>query len=138
MSFRNSLRTALETQLATVVGIPSTSNRSWENFPSSPTTGTTWVRMTLLPSSIRPASMGDNYQNRHQGLFQVDIFANVDQGAAAAETLADAIRAKYTNDTVLTSGGVNVRFEYVDILPSRLDTPFYQVPVQIAWYSYET
>ena len=92
--------------------------------------------MTLIPVTSRPAVRGSNPQIRHDGLFQVDVFVPENQGAGAAEILADAVRAAYTVDDVLTQNSVNVRFEYAERGQGILDTPWFQVPVTIAWYAY--
>lgn len=55
MTVMNDIRAALEQQIANVSGIPSTSNRAWENVRFTPTTNTAWVRMALVPVTSRPA-----------------------------------------------------------------------------------
>lgn len=136
MTAHADIRAALESEIANVTGIPSASNRSWENVFFEPTTGTAWVRMTLNPTESRPAVRGSNPQLRYQGLFIVDCFLPEGNGPNAADTLADNIRNSYTVDDVLTSGSTNVRFEWSERDQAVLESPWYRVQVRIAWYSY--
>lgn len=137
MSVGNDIRAALEQEIANVSGVPASSQRAWENARFEPTTGTTWLRMRLQPTETRPATRGDSPQIRHQGLFLVDVFAPADEGPASAETLADAIRDRYTVSKVLTENSTNVRFDYAERGQGVIDHPWYMVPVAIAWYAYE-
>lgn len=136
MTVMQNIRAALEQQIANVSGIPSSANRAWENVRFSPTTGTAWVRMALVPTTSRPAVRGPSPQIRHDGVFLVTAHLPEGDGPAAADALADAIRAAFTVDTGLTSGGVTVRFNYAERGSAILDTPWYIVTVSISWYTY--
>ena len=134
MTTFNDIRAALESEVANVPGIPA--QRAWENVRFEPTTGTPWVRMTLLPGSTRPAYLGADPENRHDGLFQVDIFWPENQGPASADTLADNVRSRYKVSNTLTAGTTNVRFNWSERLPARMDGPWYVVSVRASWYTY--
>lgn len=136
MTVFNSIRAALETEIANITGIPSSANRAWENRVFNPTTGTPYVRMTLVPTESRPAVRGPNPQKRYQGLFMVDCFYPLESNLAVVDALADNICAAYTVDDVLTSGSINVRFDYAERGQAVIDHPWYMVPVSIAWYTY--
>jgi hypothetical protein len=79
---------------------------------------------------------GPSPQIRHDGSFLVTAHLPEGAGPAAADALADAIRAAFTVVTGLTSGGVTVRFNYAERGVAVLDTPWYIVTVSIAWYAY--
>lgn len=136
MTVMQNIRAALEQQIANVSGIPSTSNRAWENVRFTPTTNSAWVRMALVPTTSRPAVRGPNPQIRHDGVFLVTAHLPEGSGPAAADALADAIRAAFTVDTGLTSGGVTVRFNYAERGVAVLDAPWYIVTVSISWYTF--
>lgn len=138
MTIMQNIRAALEQQIATVSGIPSTSNRAWENVKFVPTTGTSWVKMALVPVSSRPAVVGPAPQIRHDGSFLVTLHLPEGTGPAGADALADAVRAAFTVDTGLTSGGTTVRFRYAERSVAVLDTPWYIVTVSISWYTYSS
>lgn len=136
MTAYSDIRAALEQRVITVTGFPNAANRAWENVRFEPTDGTTWARMTLAPSSSRPAVRGASPQILYEGLFLCDIFAPEGTGPNAAETLADAVRDAFTVDDVLTQGSTNVRFRWSERNQGIPDSPWYQVPVTVSWYSY--
>jgi len=138
MTAMTDIRSALEQQVITVSGFPNSSNRAWENVRFEPTEGTTWARMNIIPSAMRPAVRGASPQLLYEGLFLVDIFAPEGNGANGADTLADAVRAAFTVDDVLTVNSTNVRFRYSERGQGLVDSPWYQVPVSVAWYSYRS
>ena len=134
MSIFNDIRTALETAVSSVSGIPSADNRAWENVDFKPTTGTTWVRSTLLPGEQRPAVRGPNPQIEYRGLFRIDIFAPKDEGAGDADTLADNIRVQFPPGSDFTNNGKTVRIRWSERGVADVDPPWYRVPVTISWY----
>lgn len=136
MTTYNDIRAALEAEIANVSGVPAAAQRCWENVRFEPTVGTAWVRMTLLPGETRPATMGANPQIRYNGLFQVDIFRPEGEGPGTAEALADAVRDRFNVETTLTSGSITVRFNWSEKRAAIPDSPWYQVPVLISWYTY--
>lgn len=136
MTVTQSIRAALEQQIANVSGIPSSANRAWENVRFIPTTGTAWVRMALIPTTARPATRGPSPQIRRDGQFLVTAHLPEGDGPAAADALADAIASAFTTDTDLTSGGVLVRFNYAERGSAILDTPWYIVTVVVSWYTF--
>lgn len=138
MTVMQNIRAALEQQIANVAGIPSASNRAWENVRFSPATNTAWVRMALVPTTSRPAVRGPAPQIRHDGFFLITTHTPEGAGPAAADALADAIRAAFTVDTGLAAGGVNVRFNYAERGSAVLDPPWYIVTTSVSWYSYSS
>ena len=86
----NNIQNALNTQLATVSGLPAV---AWPNTAYVPTNGTSYVRPTLLPARSDLYTL--NNENRHQGIYQVDIFVAPEKGTATLWLLADAIRDNF-------------------------------------------
>jgi hypothetical protein len=132
------IRAALEQQIASVTGIPSAANRSWENVRFKPTTGTSWVRMTLQPGESRPAIRGANPVLEYIGLFLVDVFVPEGTGPNAADVLADNIRNQFAPGTDITENATTVRIRHSERADGQLDGPWYMVPVSISWYSFRT
>lgn len=136
MSDASNIRAALEERLAVVSGFPSAANRAYENVRFVPTDGTTWARIATNFSRTRPAVRGPSPSERWDGLFLVDVFAPENAGPGAAFDLAYAIKAAYTVDDVLTKNGVNVRIDYAELGQGISTSPWYLVPVTVAWYTY--
>lgn len=138
MSALTDIRAALESEIANVAGIPSAANRAWENVPFEPTTGTAWVRMTFVPQQSRPAVRGASPQLLYTGEFLVDVFVPEGNGTKAANDLAGAICKQFTVDDVYTKNSTSVRFRWSEPGQGISDSPWYQVPVTISWYSYRS
>ena len=124
------VRNALEAHASTISGVPS--DLSWENVPFEPTPGQSWLRFTLIPISQRPTDVTATGLKRIDALFQVDVFVPVDNGPAAAETLAEAVIAAYAPGDPLTSNGVSVQVEYAEVNSAAIYEPsWYSVSVTI-------
>lgn len=137
MSFMTDIRAAMEAEIANVVGVPAATQRAWENVVFTPTTGTTWIRTSIVPFQSRPAVRGPTPQIKHGGILTIDIFTPEGNGSAEAEALADAVRSRYNVDSKLTSGSATVRFWYSERGQGLADSPWYHVPVIAEWYCYE-
>lgn len=134
MSVYGDIRSALESQVANISGVPSAANRAWQNVQFTPTTGTSWIRMTFQPTRRRPQDVTADGLQRFDGLFLIDIFSPEGNGPAAAETLADATVDAFEAGTVLSANGQVLMIEYAEIdrAPNQ-DSPWFQVPVTIKW-----
>ena len=137
MTIYADIRAALEGRIASVSGVPSAANRAWENVKFSPTTGTAWVRMQLVPISRRPLDVTATGLQRHDGLFVVDVFVPSGKGPSAADTLADAICTAFEAGTVLTANSQTVQIEYAEIDRAAVsDPPWYQAMVSVKWKAF--
>jgi hypothetical protein len=159
MTIINDIRACLDTHLSGTVGIPAIAR---QNVPYEPTTGTSFIKADLVPTSRRPAVRGLNPQQRYDGLYSILICTPEGMGPGAGYDLADLLLARfeattdilYTNptDAILLEGGDDILLEsgdrlllgnptivsidYSEVRTSFLDSPFYCTPVTIAWYIY--
>jgi hypothetical protein len=159
MTIINDIRACLDTHLSGTVGIPTIAR---QNVPFEPTTGTSFVKADLIPTSRRPAVRGLNPQQRYDGLYSLLICTPEGFGPGAGYDVADLLLARfeattditYTNpvDAILQENGDNlllednsrllignptiVSIDYSEVRTSFLDSPFYCTPVTIAWYTY--
>ena len=138
MSAFTDIRAALEAEIASISGIPSAANRSWENVEFDPTTGTAWVRMTLLPGQQRPAVAGPSPQQLYQGIMQVDIYQPEGDGPNSADVLADAVRDHFTVNDSFTKNSTTVRIRWSERDAGRNEPPWYRVTVNVSWYTYRS
>lgn len=134
MTKLNDIRVALENHLATTT--PSLPSIAWPNVEFTPTTGTTYLRAAFIPITRRPVTAGPTPEQRHNGLFMVNIYTPENQGAAAGMAYADQIMARFNGSDSVVSGDVIVRFEYSEAKRPLHEQPFYVIPVEIGWYSY--
>jgi len=113
---------------------------AYENVAYSPTTGTSFLQPSFIPTIRRPSVMGTNPPQRYQGLFRVRCHAAEGTGPNAAESLADSVIEAFeaTTDISYNTGSETllVSIDYADRGAGLLDTPWYIVPVNIGWYIY--
>lgn len=159
MSIMNDIRACLDTHLSGTPNIPTIAR---QNVPFEPTTGTSFVKATLVPTLRRPAVRGINPQMRYDGFYNILICTPEGLGSGAGYDVADLLLSRfnsttditYTNpfDSILQENGDDlllesgdrlllgsptiVSIEYAEVGTSYLDSPFYCTPVAIAWYIY--
>ena len=132
------IRAALEVHLASISGIP---DIAYENVPFDPTTGTSFIKVGYIPTLRRPAVRGLNQSQRYQGIFAVTVYAAEGNGPATADSIATTIIEAFeaTTDisfTNLSAQTFVVSIDYAERQQGIVDSPFYQVPINIGWYIY--
>ena len=152
MTIINDIRACLDTHLSGTVGIPAIAR---QNVPFDPTTGTSFVKADLIPTSLNP-------QQRYDGLYSLLICTPEGLGPGAGYDVADLLLDRfnattdiiYTNpyDAILQEDGFDILLEdnsrlllgsptivsidYSEVRTSFLDSPFYCTPITVAWYCY--
>lgn len=93
-----------------------------------------YLRASHLPGEPNQITLGSTGQNRHVGVFQVDVMWPEGEGIVAPGRIADAIVAHFKRGTDMTSGAALVR---VIKPPSRAPAisvpPRVQIPVSIRY-----
>jgi hypothetical protein len=129
------VRRGLEYTLSAIHEIP---DIAYENISFEPTTGSSWVRPTFIPITRRPAVRGSRPQQFYSGIFRVDCFVAEGNGPHIADTLADDIMRQFEAATDITFNGKRISIEYAEREEGRLSSPWYFIPVNIGWYTYQT
>lgn len=137
-SIFNDIRAALETQLSLVGDLPTI---AYENVQFSPSTGESYIQCRFIPTQRRPAVRGLNPQQRYDGVFQVIVYTPEGSGPSTADDIANKVieafeattKIDYTN---LDLEEITVSIDYADRQQGFLDSPWYYVPVNIGWYTY--
>lgn len=138
MSIYNDIRAALETELNSTAGLPEI---HWDNTHNDPTTGTAFIRPEFLPLSRKPAVRGTSPQMRYSGFFICNIHVPERAGQGAANDYVDILVAafdattdiSYTNPSAET---IIVSVDYAERRAASFDSPWYVVPVDVAWFIY--
>lgn len=133
-NIQKEIRSALETQLSQVVDLPQV---AYQNVPFSPTTGTSYIEVTYLPTSRRPAVRGLNPTQRYQGIFAINCYAPEGKGPAEAETIAENVANAFEATTSINLNNVAVSIDYCETQRGFLDSPWFVVPINIGWYAYK-
>lgn len=108
-------------------------NTAWENKDFTPPEGDLWIRETYLPAEKRAAAIGTSSQNRHRGIYQVDVFRPSGEGSGEAEETVTAIENLFKRGTVISYSGITVKIESASRTSGREDKPWYMIPVFIRW-----
>lgn len=129
MSFLN-ISAAMDGLLNSLNDLPPV---AWENLGYKPEKGTLYLRPTLITGDTVQSSLGTNGQDRHIGVYQVDVFSDAGKGKNEAIVMADNIADLFKRGTTATYDGQNV----VIIQPSRgvsaTTDGWYQIPVTITY-----
>lgn len=113
MSVFNNIQNALNTQLASLSGLPVI---YYPNMQNEPIQGTPYIRPTLLPARSELLTL--NNEDMHQGLYQIDIYTQLKKGTAPILLLADIIRDGFRRQS-LTSSGTVVHIQNISISPTQ-------------------
>lgn len=128
------VRAALETHLAAITPALDT---AYENYPYSPTPGTPWQDVFLVPIDPEHVEMGANFTER--GIFRVNLHYPLDAGPGAATTRAELIRTAFKRGTTLASGSITTHIEtHPEVSPARIEDDRYFLPVRIRYYAFVT
>lgn len=108
---------------------------AYENITYEPTTGTIWVRPTVLPAAVNRIGMKNTDTEIHEGVYQIDVFAPSDQPKAIALALADDISDYFSKGLTLTYNSSSVRIGTKSVGAGSREDSWYQLPVFINYYS---
>ena len=133
MTIINDIRACLDTHLSGTVGIPAIAR---QNVPFEPTTGTSYVKADMIPTSRRPAVRGLNPQQRYDGLYSLLICTPEGLGPGAGYDIADLLLDRFNATTDISNAGLTISVDYSEVRTSFLDSPFYCTPITVAWYCY--
>ncbi len=111
---------------------------AYENIEYEPIVGTMYLRPTLLPAKSSQAGLGTAGQERHEGIYQIDVFAPSNKPLVVALTEADAIANYFTRGLTLTYNAVNVRVNTASQGRANRDGAWFVIPVFIDYLSYTT
>ncbi len=124
------IRKALEKKLAALIPAIAT---AFENAPFTPTAGTPYQRVNLLPNTPDNGTMG-SAMYIEVGLFQVTLCYPMGVGPAAAETQAQAVRNHFKRSTSMTESSVTVLVTNTPrVSPAMIDGDRYCIPITVPW-----
>lgn len=132
----SAVQTILNTQLKTVVGLPTYTE---ENVKAVPDSTVPWCRSTLLPAETQIIGIGTGGQRKDQGLYQIDIYWPQNSGSLDANTMGDLIQNSFVRGTYYINGTVKVLIDSVYRLPAGplTGTVFYHIPLMVRWSYYD-
>lgn len=126
MSLINNIQNALNNYLSGIAGLPTI---YYPNVSKEPIQGTEFLRPTLLPANSELFTV--NNENRHIGIYQIDIFTDLKKGTAPLWLIADAIRDGFKTIKSVSSGGDTVFIQEISISQAQRIESWWSCFVQI-------
>lgn len=110
---------------------------AWENTKTEPSTGTNWIRPTVLSADVDQVGIASSDSEYHLGIYQIDVFVPIGTPKAIALELADSISDYFTRGLSLTYNSTSVRIGTKSIGTGTRDNAWYQLPVFINYHTFE-
>lgn len=102
---------------------------AWQNVDFTPTPGDPYLRPHLMEAEPVAVGCGESAQNRHRGIYQVDVLYPAGEGWGECAEMAEEIRALFKRGTRL--GSVTVETSYAG--PPLREETRYKIPVTIRY-----
>jgi len=136
MSVFLDITAALDARLNTMSSLPPV---AWENTVYEPVLNTLYLRPSHLPADTVAGTVGGaSSTDLNTGIYQVDIFAPAGDGKSEGYVMADLVADHLKRDTELTYNSRTVRIKNVSLSPALQSGGWYQIPVNIEYYSFTT
>lgn len=123
-----SLTAALDTQLNAISPKPPI---AWPNGDYTPTEGTTFLRVSVLPANTATATIAAS--DEYRGVYEVAVFAASGAYKGAAEAQAVAVATQMAHKT-LTYSGFTVYTRAATVGQGIRQGGWYVVPVSISYF----
>lgn len=109
-------------------------NFASENRAFTPTAGTEWAELYVIPNQPEVASLGEDGQDIHTGLLQINLNYPAGAGAGAAKAKATAIRDYFYAGRAFAYSGQSVEIVSAgrSAVGRNVDS-WYQLIVTISW-----
>jgi hypothetical protein len=132
MSHRK-ISAALSTRLNTLTDAPPI---AFENVPFTPVEGTTWLRESYLPATSSTVGMEPGGSTDFIGVYQVSIYAPLDDYKFESHQLIDSITAHFARGTGLEFDGQAVIIEQVNVAQGLASGGWWLMPVSVNWRAF--
>ncbi len=107
---------------------------AFQNVAFTPTSGTSYLRGTIIPAQTKNQSVGGLHKHYH-GMYQVSVYVPEGSGPGDAETLTKAIEVLFKCPTTIVQSGRNVNVLRTPAVAQGMPdgSGFFMTPVTI-WY----
>ena len=129
------VRTLLTNQLKTVATLPAFQA---ENTRLVAPVSAPWCRLSLLPASPNPLTVGPNARFEHIGIAQIDLFYPQDGGTTAPQAMGSLVMQAMPPGFIAVSGNDNAHIRRTYQRPAYQVERWYVVPVVVEWASFAT
>lgn len=110
---------------------------AWENYEYTPTMGTAYLKVWLIPADNEVKTLGPNPWQERKGIFQVSVFEPQGIGFGIPKSKAAEVVAAFQSNTSFIYNGLTVIIDRSEILAGRNDEKgWYHIPVNIRYRCY--
>lgn len=127
------IRELLETKLASISGLPDV---AWENVKYEPTTGTPFIKPTVVPTIRKPACLGASPQQYYQGLFQIVCFVPNNRGPSELDDLVDLIITNFDATSIISDTDLSIQIRRTEHGQGITESPWHKATISISWFTY--
>ncbi len=116
------------------LGLPT----AYELRDFTPQASQPWAKVTNLDAGRSPDTLGDEGQDEHRGVFQVDVYVPENDGTARILGYAESLLSYFKAGRRFTYNGQNVRVRYSSPSSIRKDdsSASYVKSVSVYWQSW--
>lgn len=107
---------------------------AYENIDYTPVESTSFIRPTTLYGSAEVADVAR--LEKFSGIYQIDVFVEVEKGPGALNTLLDSIRDHFKSNLSLTAGSDTIMIRSIGRTSASRDRAWYQGSVEVAFDCY--
>lgn len=107
-----------------------------ENVTFKPMDGSAYLAAFRLPLPVTQATLGDNGEDLHSGIYQININYPQDSGMTVLYDKADAINLVFKSGATFTSGTTKVRIKNVSVERVIVSGGFATLPLTIEYYTF--
>jgi hypothetical protein len=112
---------------------------AWENTKYTPTVGTTYFQVWLMPVEPDVLTIGPSPWQIRRGIFQVSVFSPISVGFGASKAVAAQIIAAFKPNTSFVYNGLTVIVDKSWVSMGRVDEAdggWYHTPVSVRYRCY--
>ncbi len=124
----NNIQNALNTALDNVAGLPEI---AFSNVKYNPRQGVDYIRPSLLPAKGTITTL--DHKSLHEGIYQIDIYTQLDKGTSPLLLIADAIRSNFIINDTISSGGDNICVQEISISQAQRIESWWSCYVQLTY-----
>lgn len=96
--------------------------------------GDVWIELHNLPANTE--SLDKTTTNQLNGIYQIDVYGQINMGKLPLLQLVDAIVPRYSLSKEITEGGVTVQFAGATPSNMRPDGAYNVINITIVWFAY--
>lgn len=114
--------------------LPSSPSIAWPNTKFVPGNFAMYIRPTLILGDTDVYTLND--RNMLPGIYQVDVFSQLNRGIASAYAVADEIKNHFDGDKEMTEGSTILHIHGISLAQGERDDAWFHIYVSINFQAF--